>query len=132
MMSQGAVRAVIRRSMAFWRPITGLDRWTIDVRWGVPPDGNDDAPAAFCATPEYLTGTLYINMPALMRSEYVKSDRHVSFLVLHELCHGLNWEVVDHAEPYARTEPFRQSMERCTCMTARAVWVARFRREPPE
>jgi hypothetical protein len=117
--------------MAHWRPIVGLDRWTIGVTWEPRPD-HDDVPAGFVGSPEYCAAQIFVNVPLLMESEYVQSPQHLSWLVLHELCHGLTWEIVEHAEPLARTEPFRKSMERNTCMIARAIWVAHTGVEPPE
>lgn len=131
--STAEAKREVREALAFWRPITGMDRWTILVQWQAAPD-RDDVPAGVTAAPEYLTGTLYVNLPLLLQSpEYSRSPKHVSWLILHELCHFLSWEMaVNLVEPMAITEVFRRTNERMTCMIARAIWVARFRREPPE
>ena len=130
-MNKRELRRGVEDALLLWRPITGLDHWTIERKWAAVPE-REDAPAAFVATPEYLTGTIYLNMPLLLHSEFAKSQRHLSYLVLHELCHGLNWEIVEQVEELARAEPMRKSMERCTCMIARALWVAKYGQEPPE
>jgi hypothetical protein len=125
------IRKGVHAALAFWRPITGLDRWTLACRWRAVPD-RDDVPAGFTCTPEYTDGELYLNMDLLAPSYYASTQAHLSYLILHELCHGLNGEVVEQVAPDARSEPFRKAMERNTSMIARAVWVAKFGTEPPE
>ena len=131
-MNHADVKRAVRRAAALWEPILGLDRWTLYYHWQEVPD-NDDVPAGFHAVPEYHHAVIYFNLPLITGRERATypTAKHIEYLVLHELCHGLSWIIVEQAEPYARTEPFRVANESATTATARALWVARYHEEPP-
>ena len=135
-MTTTQIQRAIRRALDDWRPLLGVDRWQISVRFQEPEEarhaGDIGDNAGTTCTPEYFTANLYFNVDSIRSSSDGKSAKHLSYLVLHELCHCLTWSLDQAAASVMVDEWHRRELESQTCRIARAIWVARYDEEPPE
>ncbi len=114
-------KARIKHHLNDWRPIVGLTHWVIDASFD-----EFQFLAAAEAKPEYMNLLIGFNVNR-MKKDIGPDDDALSFLVLHELCHGPLWgwaaviaERV-HPDKYAS-----YTEELAVSNMARAIWRARY------